>query len=363
MAHTAREADLARVLYDDPLDRLGTVLIDHVAGDAFRTRRGPQLTSAVAQRRRVYAQTRERQSASPRSSCRACAVGIATRRARSSPCTLRSCPRSMCSGLRERNGSAAGHRRCASTALSESGAVPGEAATSAQRLSTGADSIDPLQASPARALSPISPGVARQKAHRPSSSVALLMAPVEVASRVASRMASGRVVLARSLLPLPGPTEQTRAPPMLIPGSLVPGWAGVSVAGRAWRGRRSTHARCRSALRRQAPARAWIGQAVERWRVDRRAPRNRFRPLRAAVLRSRRRGRGFTARAPGAIPAARTGRCRRRCAPRQALALARRSGAAGITEPPRRTGGAVSPRTCAALHRLWRPSRAPLPSG
>ncbi len=70
VAHMAQEADLAGVLHDYKLDLLGVVPIDRVAGDEFRTRRWPQLQEAAEQRRRAYAQSRERRPASPRSSRR-----------------------------------------------------------------------------------------------------------------------------------------------------------------------------------------------------------------------------------------------------------------------------------------------------
>lgn len=189
------------------------------------------------------------------------------------------------------------------------------------------------------------------------------MTPVEVASLVTSLMATGRVVLARSLLPLPAPQNPNALCPYSSRGSLAAGWAGVHAAGRASRGRRAARARCRSGVRHQAPDQAWIMDAVETWRVDRRTPRNRLRPCRVAVPRSRLRGCVSTSRSSAAIPAVWTGSCRRRSAPRQALALARRGVPAGITEPPRRTGGTESPRTCTAFQRVWLSSRVTFPSG
>ena len=70
VAHMAQEAELAGVVHDYNLDLLSVVPIDRVASDEFRTRRWPQLKEAAEQRRRAYAQTRERRPASPRNSRR-----------------------------------------------------------------------------------------------------------------------------------------------------------------------------------------------------------------------------------------------------------------------------------------------------
>ncbi len=70
VARLAQHADLAGVLHDYQFDLLGIVPIDRVPSDAFRARRWPQLQEAVDQRRRAYAQTRERQAAPARNARR-----------------------------------------------------------------------------------------------------------------------------------------------------------------------------------------------------------------------------------------------------------------------------------------------------
>lgn len=70
VAHMAQQTGLAGVLQDYKIDLLSVVPIDRVPSDEFRTRRWPQLKEAVDQRRRAYAQSRERQAPSARHSRR-----------------------------------------------------------------------------------------------------------------------------------------------------------------------------------------------------------------------------------------------------------------------------------------------------
>lgn len=65
VAHMAQQATLAGVLHDYKLDLLSIVPVDRVPSEEFRTRRWPQVRAAVDERRRAYAQTRERRPASP----------------------------------------------------------------------------------------------------------------------------------------------------------------------------------------------------------------------------------------------------------------------------------------------------------
>lgn len=70
VVHMAQQRGLAGVLHDYKIDLRSVVPIDRLPSDEFRTRRWPQLTEAVEQRRRAYAPTRERQAASARRSRR-----------------------------------------------------------------------------------------------------------------------------------------------------------------------------------------------------------------------------------------------------------------------------------------------------